>query len=120
MSAIEGTEGVDARSWFCSTCKICGYNVVVTRPDPITHPTSDYWWYCSNKKCEHHHPGSHTGDMEAPSWVTKNISWVIKNTSPNLFQYSRGHRCRRCNNYLDPGSFICIDCGWDNNEYTGS
>jgi hypothetical protein len=56
-------------SWFTGTCKICGFNVVVTQPDVDKYPHDDYWWYCSNKKCEKHEIGEHTGDMEQPDWV---------------------------------------------------
>ncbi len=56
-------------SWFTGICKICGFPVVVTQPDWEKYPTDDYWWYCSNKKCEFHKEGKHTGDMEQPEWV---------------------------------------------------
>lgn len=59
----------DERSWFTGICKDCGFNVVVTQPDEKTHPTDDYWWYCSNKKCKNHVEGEHTGDMQKPKWV---------------------------------------------------
>jgi hypothetical protein len=59
----------DQRSWFAGTCTDCGYNVVVTQPDPEIDPCADYWWYCSNKKCKNHAQGQHTGDMENPDWV---------------------------------------------------
>jgi len=28
-----------------------------------------YWWYCSNKNCERHHVGEHSGDRGKPDWV---------------------------------------------------
>jgi hypothetical protein len=59
-------------SWTSGYCRDCGYKVIVTQPDIDKHPTADYWWYCSNKKCKHHHPGEHTGDQEQPPWRTKN------------------------------------------------
>ena len=62
-------EGFSTDTWFAGICKDCGNNVVVTQPDAENHPHDDYWWYCSNKKCDHHHPGEHTGDMEKPVWV---------------------------------------------------
>lgn len=56
-------------SWFKGTCFCCGFNIVVTQPDSINFPTDDYWWYCSNKGCDYHKDGEHTGDMEIPDWV---------------------------------------------------
>jgi len=67
--------GVDGSSWFSGECTKCGYNVVVTQPDADEHPVADYWWYCSNKKCEHHDEGQHTGDMENPEWVDLSTEW---------------------------------------------
>ena len=56
-------------SWMSgSYCRVCGHPVVMTQP---TEPGCDYWWYCSNKKCEQHHPGEQTGDQEMPHWVSK-------------------------------------------------
>lgn len=56
-------------SWFDGICKECGYRVIITQPDDKSFPAKDHWWYCSNKKCKNHHPGTHTGDQEQPSWV---------------------------------------------------
>ena len=56
-------------SWFAGLCRLCGYKVIVTQPDVKRFPTKDYWWYCSNKRCEKHREGQHTGDMEHPYWV---------------------------------------------------
>ena len=59
-----------SQSWFAkySECLDCGYPVVVTQS-----PTTDYWWYCSNKMCKNHQ-GIELGDMEgAPDWVRKEI-----------------------------------------------
>ena len=56
-------------SWFAGLCNKCNYNVVITQPDETIDRYADYWWYCSNKKCEHHEKGEHTGDMEKPEWV---------------------------------------------------
>ena len=53
-------------SWFKGLCKECGFNVVVTQPNP--HSKMDYFWYCSNRWCDNH-KGEHTGDMETPAWV---------------------------------------------------
>ncbi len=51
------------RSWFVKdvVCVKCGYSLIITQP---TEPYQDYWWYCSNKTCEHHHPGEQCGDQE--------------------------------------------------------
>jgi hypothetical protein len=58
----------DNNSWFAkdSRCKECGYNIVVSQAS--VESGMDYWWYCSNKMCEHH-KGEETGDMEKPEWV---------------------------------------------------
>ena len=57
----------DSRSWFAKNSRcVCGYNIIVTQPSDGSG--MDYWWYCSNKKCEHH-SGEETGDMDCPDWV---------------------------------------------------
>jgi len=56
-------------SWFAGKCTLCTFPVVVTQPDAELFPHADYWWYCSNPKCERHSPGTHTDDMEQPEWV---------------------------------------------------
>lgn len=56
-------------SWLNGFCSNCGHPIVVTQPDHVNFPTDDYWWYCANKMCKHHHPGTHTGDMEWPGWL---------------------------------------------------
>ena len=56
-------------SWILGQCKKCDFPIVVTQPDPDDTTHSDYWWYCSNKKCENHLVGEHTGDMEEPSFI---------------------------------------------------
>jgi hypothetical protein len=58
---------LDSRSWFASNSRcICGYNIVVSQASPESG--MDYWWYCSDKMCEHH-VGEQTGDMDKPEWV---------------------------------------------------
>lgn len=54
-------------SWLWGTCAQCGLPVVVTQSASSTH---DYLWYCSNKDCVRHHPGTDTGDQDLPEWVT--------------------------------------------------
>lgn len=60
---------MNTKSWFDGQCCDCGFNVIITQPDVVNFPISDYWWYCSNKLCKNH-IGDHTGDLEKPSWVT--------------------------------------------------
>lgn len=62
-------KNLDERSWFRGKCKDCGFNIVVTQPDP--NICADYWWYCSNKKCKNHIKGEHTGDMQKPSFLRR-------------------------------------------------
>lgn len=50
-------------------CRQCGYNIIITQPDTLNFPCCDMWWYCSNKKCKNHDPGTHTIDQGQPSWV---------------------------------------------------
>lgn len=58
----------DTRSWIVKNevCKACGYNVIVTQA--VDHGC-DYWYYCSNKQCDNHHPGDQVGDMEEVGWT---------------------------------------------------
>jgi hypothetical protein len=65
-------------SWFTGFCKLCKFNVVVTQPDNDKFVFCDYWWYCSNKKCDMHIEGSHTGDMEIPDWVEIDYSKMME------------------------------------------
>lgn len=55
-------------SWLSGVCVDCNFPIVVTQPDIDNFPVSDYWWYCSNKKCTNHLIGEHTGDMEVPKF----------------------------------------------------
>jgi hypothetical protein len=77
LEVIAPTGRSSLSSWFSGICKECGYNVVVTQPDSQAFPIDDYWWYCSNKKCEKHIKGEHTGDMEIPEWVFTGYEWKI-------------------------------------------
>jgi hypothetical protein len=63
---------MNTESWFDGQCKDCGYNLVITQP---TEEWKDYWWYCSNKECPHHHPGEQTGDMEFPTFLDEKRYW---------------------------------------------
>lgn len=54
---------------FWGICKTCGYKIINTSPPDSDNEHNDYWWYCSNIDCEHHHPGEGTSDMDCPDWV---------------------------------------------------
>lgn len=66
------TASIDGR-YFCTWC---GWPVVVaccndemfTYAQENGEPESDWWMYCSNKGCSHHHPGE--GYFQnTPFWV---------------------------------------------------
>lgn len=41
-----------------AVCKSCDSNLIIC---PSELEFTDYWWYCSNKMCQYHHPGEQTG-----------------------------------------------------------
>jgi hypothetical protein len=59
-----------SRSWLVSfaVCKDCDSNLVICQP---TEQFCDYWWYCSNKECENHHPGEQLGDQDEPIFAKR-------------------------------------------------
>ena len=74
----EHPENLDCHrdSWFAGLCRLCGYKVIATQPDVKCFPTKDYWWYCSNKKCEKHKEG-----QQQTLQLLSNISKMLHDTA---------------------------------------
>lgn len=58
-------------SWIVSgmVCAKCNSNLIVCQ---AFEPSADYWWYCSDKCCENHHPGVQLGDQTPCSFA---VNW---------------------------------------------